>query len=160
MAVVETLMLANHVEALSGLLYIHGGGWSHHWRPDAPPGQLPPSQVGIAVTFLIPAAEAGLTHSFVLRLVTDPDGEEVMRLEGTFGVAVDPGNPDAAQRTALGANVTVGFPRPGRYLARAEVPGVSEREVEFWVHDGPPGSQPGTQPAGPTEEGGTVPGYM
>ena len=51
MAELEILMLANHAEAANGLLYVLGGGWTHHWRPPPPSeGPVQPSTIDIHAT--------------------------------------------------------------------------------------------------------------
>src|SRR5665213_3177253 len=57
---IENMILANHVEAVNGLLYISGGGWTDHWRPAATnPGQPVVSHLGVGVTVLVPWIASG-----------------------------------------------------------------------------------------------------
>ena len=150
MAEVETLMLANHAEALNGLLYVHGGGWSHHWRHAPPSGQPPmPSQFGIAATFLLDPPETGTRLPFVLRIVSEK-GEEVMRADGALerGGTPPPAIAETQFRTAVALNASVAFPHEGVYTLAAEIAGNVGPDVAFWVHDQPP---PGMTAPMPTE---------
>jgi len=150
MAEVETLMLANHAEALGGLLYVHGGGWSHHWRQALPSGQPPmPSQFGIAATFLLDPPETRTRLPFVLRIISE-QGEEVMRAEGALerGGTPAPALDETRFRTTVALNASVTFPHEGIYTLAAEIAGRIGPNVAFWVHDQPP---PGITASTPTE---------
>ena len=155
MAQVETLMLANHAESLNGLLYIHGGGWSHHWRGQVAGSQDPaPSQFAIATTFLLDAGETGRPHAFVVRVASDR-GEEVLRAEGSLDGGT-PGSAEAPFRTGVALNASVPFPHEGTYTLTAEIDGRGGAAVVFWVHDSAPGAaQP---PSG--ADSGTTSGYL
>jgi len=155
MAQVETLMLANHAEALNGLLYIHGGGWSHHWRP-VTEGQTPPSQFAIAATFLIEPSEVGRDFQVVFRIVSD-GGEEVMKAEGPLQTAGKSGNADTYTRAAIAVNANVVFPHEGAYTISTAIGEGGGSAVMFWVHDQPPG---GTQAADPDPDAGSTGGYL
>jgi hypothetical protein len=134
MAQIETLMLANHAESLNGLLYVHGGGWSHHWRP-GPTDQAPPSQFAIAATFLLEPTEAQAEQTFAL-VVTDTAGNELMRADGNLGANPAAGS-GPAQRTSVALNATMVFPTEGAYTLTAEIAGAPGRTLAFWVHDQP-----------------------
>ena len=155
MALVETLMLANHVEVANGLLYIHGGGWTHHWRRPEIPGQdRQPSPLSAAISFVVPSKEADRPHPFVLAIHPPNEGEaEVVRVEGSFTVTPRPGSTEEFHRNCLGVNLSVVFPAEGRYVLSCEIPGQGRREVVFWVHDQRQGTaaEPST---------GSVPGYI
>jgi len=140
MAKVETLMLANHAETLNGLLYLHGGGWSHHWRHAPEPGQPPaPSQFAIAATFLLDPPESGGRQPFVLR-VASGKGEEILRADGALesGSRPAPSIGESRFRAAVALNANVLFPHEGIYKLTAEIGGRSGPAVDFWVHDQPP----------------------
>lgn len=155
MAQVETLMLANHAEAVNGLLYIHGGGWTHHWRGAEIPDQArPPSAIAVAVTFVVPSKEAARPHPFVLAIRPPAEDEaDVFRVEGSFAVTPGSGSAEEFHRNCLAVNLSVTFPTEGRYVLSCELPGQGRRESVFWVHDQQPGAP--TQPFT-----GTVPGYI
>src|SRR5436190_17975990 len=122
MAELEILMLANHAEATNGLLYVLGGGWTHHWRPPPPPrdqGQGQPSAIAIAAAFLIDGAEDA-EHPFSLR-IEDAAGSDVLRAEGSFRV----GDPQAAAefptRNVFAVNASVVFVCTGAYRLVGEM---------------------------------------
>jgi len=147
-AEVESLMLANHAEALNGLLYIAGGGWSHHWRGPRPPGQPMPSQIAFAATITAPATEQVGEIAFTVRISGGEDSE-VMRADGTMNIG--PGDDRSIKRAALAGNFGIAFPADGRYELSVEIPG-SRRSVEFWVHDQPM-PEAGQPPESPTVSG-------
>ncbi len=156
MAEIENLMLANHAEAVNGLLYLTGGGWTHHWRGPAQAGQPRPSQIGFAATIIAPAGEVTSQFPFAVR-ITAGDGTEVVRADGTM--TIGSGDAVTTKRAALAGNFGVAFPVSGRYELGVEIPG-SRRSVEFWVHDQPmPGSAP--SPGSRTAPGSeNLPGYI
>jgi hypothetical protein len=144
-AEIEGVMLANHAEAVNGLLYVSGGGWSHHWRGPHQAGQPVPSQIAFAATITAPAKEPSTDLSFTVR-ITAASGSEVMRATGTM--TMGRGDSVSVKRGAIAGNIGIAFPDQGRYELTVEIPG-SRRSVEFWVHDQPmptPGS-PGEPPA-------------
>ncbi len=134
MATVETLMLANHAEALNGLLYVHGGAWSHHFRSAPSPGaEQAPSQIALAVTCLFSPEETGKDHTITLRIVS-AEGQEVLRASGPLTVPqIGPDEP--ISRAALAMNATLVFPSAGAYKASAELTDGGPSTVDFWVHD-------------------------
>jgi hypothetical protein len=153
---IETLMLANHAEVVNGLLYVHGGGWTHHWRGVALQGQQrPPSQIAIAATFLLGPDEAAPSQPFAIR-IRDETGVEILRADGSFEVgAAEASSRPEHRRLAFAANVGVVFPHEGRYTVSAEAMGSPALEVELWVHDAGPGA-PATQPKPPHTTGGYI----
>ena len=58
MALIETLLMANHAELHDGLLYLMGAGWADV-RQTIPPGQPPPPfHFGVGMTIMIGWSEA------------------------------------------------------------------------------------------------------
>ena len=155
MAQVETLMLANHAEALNGLLYVHGGGWSHHWRATSE-GQIPTSQFAIAATFLIEPSEMGRDFQVVFRIVSD-DGEEVMKAEGPLQAVGRSGTADSYSRAAIAVNANVVFPHEGAYTMSTAIGNGGTSAVVFWVHDRSPDQSADPDPEIDT---GTTGGYL
>jgi len=151
MAQIETLMLANHAESVNGLLYVHGGGWSHHWRGPDPGEQR--SQLAVAATVLLDGADGLGGVPFVVRIRSE-QGQEVFRADGTLtGPAGQPGQP---VRTGIALNASIVFPHEGAYSLSAEIAGTSGPSVAFWVHDR---ASSETEAAAPPDPGGTT-GYL
>lgn len=148
MAEVENLMLANHAESVNGLLYLHGGGWSHHWRLVPPPNEpMPPSQFAVAVTFLVEPDEIEGQHPFVITVRAE-SGEDVVRAEGTIGPLPPAQGGGEIYRSSVALNASVPFPREGAYTLTAEIAGRMGPAVGFWVHDTmPPGEAPSDGPS-------------
>ena len=139
---VEFLVLANHAEAVNGLLYISGGGWTEHWRNVQPGQPLPPSTLGVAVGILVPWNETNRRHRLIVR-VEGEDGQAVVPpIEGEFEMGRPPGFPPGIdQRSVLAINANLQFPSAGGYRVVAEC-GDHVRSVSFRVHDSPAQPRP------------------
>jgi hypothetical protein len=139
MPVIENLMVANHAEAIGGLLYVSGGGWTEHWRGlQGPDGNFPGSHLGIALTILTSWVETNRRVN--VRIIVEPEdgGEEVLRIEGQMESGRPPGVPEGTDlRAAIAVNGEVTYPREGGYRIVAQV-GDDTRTVSFRVHDQPP----------------------
>jgi hypothetical protein len=136
---VETLMVANHIEAIRGLLYISGGGWTDLWRGSFEPGQPPINHFGIGIAVRVGWTETNRSHHLLVKL-DDEDGAEVFRAEADVEVGRPPGVPEGSdQRAVLAINVDMQFPHPGAYRLLTEL-AREERSVSFRVHDRPPPS--------------------
>ncbi|MGH2658648.1 MAG: DUF6941 family protein [Actinomycetota bacterium] len=137
---VETLMVANHIEAINGLLYVSGGGWTDLWRGAFPEGQPPVNHLGIGLGVRIGWTETNRRHHLVVKLAHE-DGEEVFRGEADVEVGRPPGVPEGSdQRAVLAITLEMQFPRSGGYQLAAEV-AREERSISFRVHDRPPPSR-------------------
>jgi hypothetical protein len=137
-AQIELLCLANHVEAISGLLYMTGGGWTEHHRPSAQPnGQATISHVGIAVMVRIPWNETNRPQRFQVE-IQDLDGTSFLKVEGDLNVG-RPAQivPGSAQHACLAITGELAFPRAGGYVLRGVLNGemATLRTWEFRVHD-------------------------
>jgi hypothetical protein len=140
-AQIELLCLANHVEAISGLLYMTGGGWTEHHRPSAQPnGQATISHVGIAVMVRIPWNETNRPQRFQVE-IQDLDGTSFLKVEGDLNVG-RPAQivPGSAQHACLAITGELAFPRAGGYVLRGVLNGemATLRTWEFRVHDSAP----------------------
>src|SRR5437764_8584237 len=113
--VFEILVLANHVEALNGLLYMNGGGSTDHHRMISGGSPPPNSHLGIALMVLVPWNETNRPIPFAVEIQAD-DGEKVLAVDGQLNVGrpamISPG---ADQHPVLAINVDTIFPRPGGY---------------------------------------------
>lgn len=138
---IEALILANYAEAVNGLLYISGGGWTDHWRTSTN-GQTPISNLGIGVSLLVPWGETNRKHKIIIRIESEDGGPELARVDGEFEVGRPPGIPVGVdQRSVLAINANIQFPSQGGYRIVAECRDTS-RSVSFRVHDQPPRAQP------------------
>lgn len=139
MPTIETLLLANHAEAINGLLYLSGAGWTDHWRPARPPDASPPvTHIGVGLTVLVGWNEANQKFPLVLSLEDQDGREQILRIEAEFEAGRPPGVPqgtDLRQVLALSGEVT--FPHEGRYRLVAQA-GEATRSVSFQVHDAEP----------------------
>jgi hypothetical protein len=135
---IELLCLANHVEAVNGLLYMVGGGWTDHHRPPKQPnGQPTISHIGIAVMVRIPWNETNRPHRFQVE-IQDLDGNSFMKVDGDLNIGRPPHiSPGATQHACLAINAETVFQRTGGYVLRATIGGdpASLRTWEFRVHD-------------------------
>lgn len=136
MAEVEFVIVANHVEAVNGLLYMNGGGWTEHWRGhQADGGRVPSSHLGIAVSISVPWTETNRDHRVFVRVESEDGGEPLAQVDGQLQVGRPAGIPPGSdQRSILALNASLEFPAPGGYRIVAQV-GSSERSVQFRVHD-------------------------
>jgi hypothetical protein len=133
---IENLILANHVEAVNGLLYISGGGWTDHWRP-APggPGQPVVSHLGVGVTVLVPWVASGQPYPLAIR-VEDSVGNQIAGMTTQLSSTRPPGLPTGADlRTVLALAMNVVFPTSGEYRVVAALADQQTRAVDFRVHD-------------------------
>lgn len=118
---IEFVSLAHHAEAINGLLYLQGAGWTEVEQPfdaEANPGTV---HLGIGVSLLIGWNETN--RSFPLTVTVEhEDGETLFVVEG----AVEAGRPagstlGADTRTVLAVSGEVQFGRAGGYVVKATV---------------------------------------
>lgn len=135
MATIEMLTMANHAEAVNGLLYLSGAGWDRVTRR-YPAGQKPrPHHFGIGVSVLVPWAEANRKHRLGLWIEDDDGGAPLIRVEGELEVGRAPDLLKGSDRRAvLAVDATVEFPSPGGYRLVGET-GDSRRTYGFFVVD-------------------------
>lgn len=148
---IEFLLVANHAEAINGLLYISGGGWTQHMRPAIPGGGVAPSHIGIAVSVRVPWSETEKPIAISLD-IEDLDGNrQLSSLNGQINVGKPPGvAPGTDQYAAVAANAEVAFPHAGSYRIIARlVEGGKPKHWTFQVHDIPGMPMPaGGKPSG------------
>lgn len=138
MPAIENLMVANHAEAVNGLLYVSGGGWTEHWRgAKTDEGQYAPSHLGIALTLLTSWSETNRRYPVKLIVETEDGGDELVKVGGEMESGRPPGVPEGTDlRAVIAVNVEITYPAPGGYRVVAEV-GQDQRTVSFRVHDQP-----------------------
>ncbi len=142
---IETLLICNHAEAVNGLLYISGGGWTDHWRRLAPGAAQPPiTHMAVAVTVTVPWVATGQTYPLSVA-IEDHAGTRVAGIDAQLNAARPPGLPTGStMRAALALSMELVFPKPGDYRVVAALAGQAGRGVDFRVHDvaPPPPSPP------------------
>jgi hypothetical protein len=134
---IELLTLANHAEAINGLLYMMGAGWTDHWRQIPPEGnRVPPVHFGIGIAILVPWDETNRRHHVVVG-IENSDGREVIRVESDVEIGRPPGSqPGQDFRSVLAINANVDFPAAGTYRVVVTA-GQSQKRVAFRVNDVP-----------------------
>jgi len=139
---IEYLTVANHAEAINGMLYLQGAGWTTIQQPVNPQGVPAVMTFGIAVSILIGWNETNRRYPLVLRL-SDEDGDEVFRIDAQAEAGRPPGTPVGSRmRSVLALNAAVPFGRAGGYELRADLAD-EHRSVAFQVqHIIAPGAQP------------------
>jgi hypothetical protein len=137
----DWILLANHAEVNSGLLYISGGGWDtitmHAPIPGAPENVFAVAQGTAVIRLLFHQTETGREHSFQLTVV-DEDGAEIGSVDGNVRVDKQPGLPPAwLQAVNLPIPLTgLGLPRPGLYTMSLQVNGQHVGDQPFRVLKG------------------------
>ncbi|MFY9332031.1 MAG: hypothetical protein WAO41_10185 [Candidatus Nanopelagicales bacterium] len=151
---IEFVTLAHHAEAINGLLYLQGAGWSEVEQPFDTDGNAGTVHLGIGVSLLIGWNETN--RSFPLTItVAHEDGETLFEVEGAVEAGRPAGStPGADIRSVLAVSGEVQFGRAGGYVVKASVgddSGAGLRSVQFRVlfpatrERGPAG------PAGPAD---------
>jgi hypothetical protein len=140
----EYAVIANHAEAINGLLYLQGAGWTDTQQPIGPGGQPGIVHFGLAVSILVGWNETN--RRFPLKLaVVHEDGAELAVVHAQVEAGRPPGLPAGSDiRSVIAVNAEVQFPRPGTYEFRAELDGKA-RSTTFRVRNAlalPPGIQP------------------
>jgi hypothetical protein len=134
---IELLTLANHAEAINGLLYLMGAGWTDHWRQvPTQGGRVSPAHFGVGLAILVPWDETNRRHHVVVR-IENGDGRELTKVASDVEVGRPPGS-QAGQdfRSVLAINANVEFPTAGTYRVVASI-GENRKFVTFRVHDVP-----------------------
>jgi hypothetical protein len=133
---IELLTVANHAEAINGLLYLSGAGWTELYRTVPADGAIPPNHVGVGVAIQVGWGETNQRHQVALRIET-ADGAVVVQVQGEFELGRPPGlTPGSDLRSVLAFNGELQFPAAGIYRVVASV-GDHMRFVTFRVHDRP-----------------------
>jgi hypothetical protein len=135
---IETLILANHAEAVNGLLYISGGCWTRHHRAVPPADQPAPlSTFGIALGVLVPWTEANRPHVVTLTIEPEDDPDHpLIDVNGQLIVGRPPdAKPGSDQRTVLAVNANLQFPKAAGYCLKAALSSGDVRTVSFDVVD-------------------------
>jgi hypothetical protein len=141
---IDMLIVANHAEAINGLLYLSGGGWTDLHR-QIRGGNVPPSHFGIGISIRVPWHETNQPHKFVLDVQNEDATTTVVHAESSINVGRPPQLPPGSiQHAIIAINVDTVFPGPGGYRVAATVDG--DRSVATWpfrVHDAQVPAAPG-----------------
>jgi hypothetical protein len=130
---IEYVTLANHVEAINGLLYMLGAGWTDIRPPADPEGRLGPVHFGIGVSVLVGWNETNQRFPVVLTIESEDGGEPLVRVEGQIEQGRPPGlTPGADLRSVIGLDADVQFPAPGGYVVAVALPD-QRKSVAFRV---------------------------
>lgn len=133
MPTIEYVTLANHVEAINGLLYMLGAGWTEIHPPVDSEGRLGPAHFGIGVSVLVGWNETNQRFPVELTITHEDGGEPLVRVEGMIEQGRPPGLPPGSDlRSVLGLDADVQFPQPGGYEVRVSLPGET-KAVAFRV---------------------------
>jgi len=130
---IDFLILADRAEAISGKLYMMGGGWDHV-------GMVPgvPTMFSIACAVMVPWHATNQDHLVTLSL-QDADAKELLKVQAGFRTGRPPTLEEgAAQRVMFAFPTAILFPAPGTYVLIGAV-GEDVRRVAVYV-------QPMTQP--------------
>lgn len=131
---IELLTVANHAEAINGLLYLSGAGWTDHFRAVQPNGQPGNSHIGIGLAILVPWVETNRRHHIVVRIENE-DGKEQFRIEGDLELGRPAGVPEGSDlRSVVAVNGDLQFKSPGIYRVVATI-AEHTKKVVFRVHD-------------------------
>lgn len=140
---IEFVTMASHAEAINGLLYLQGAGWTDVQRMTGPQGQPMPVHFGIGVSILVGWNETNTTYQVTIVMESEDGGEPLMRAEGMLEAGRPPGLPPGADmRSVLAVSGEVVFPKAGGYRV-AVMLGDQFKSVSFRVRD------PRSQAVGP-----------
>ncbi len=137
---IDYLILANHVEAINGMLYISGGGWTDLFRQVPPGANPPPTHLGIGLSVAVPWNETNATHRVRIR-IEDSDAQiVVLGAEAAITVGRPPHlTPGTEQHLVMALPADLPFPKQGEY--RVQVSLGEDLDTKTWVfrvHDVPP----------------------
>lgn len=132
---IEALILANHAEAINGLLYLSGGGWTDVHR-QIQGGVLPANHFGIGLSIRVPWHETNENHRFALDVQNEDATQVLVHAEGDINVGRPPQlHRGDIQHAVFAINVDTIFPQPGGYQVIATVNGKNTVTWPFRVHD-------------------------
>lgn len=133
MPTIEYATVANHAEALNGLLYLQGAGWTDMQVPFTPQNQPAPVHLGIGVSVLVGWNETDQQFPMQVSIV-DEDGQQLVAVEAQVQAGRPQGLPPGSDlRTVLAINAEMQFPKGGGYELRTEL-GDQVVTVAFRVH--------------------------
>jgi hypothetical protein len=143
---IEYVTMANHVEAINGLLYMQGAGWTDLRAPVDPEGRLGLVHFGIGVSVLVGWNDTNQRFPVELTITHEDGGEPLVRVDGQIEQGRPAGLPPGSDlRSVIGLGADVQFPQPGGYVVRVKLLD-QVKTVSFRVL-GPPAPPRATGPA-------------
>jgi len=143
MPTIEYVTVANHVEAVNGLLHMLGAGWTELRPPLGPDGQPRAAHFGIGISVLVGWNETNERFPVEITLLHEDGGDPLIRAEGQIEQGRPAGLPPGSDlRSVIAINADVQFPRPGGYEVRVAILDVV-RSVSFRVIVPAPPKAPG-----------------
>ena len=106
MPMIELLTVANHAEAINGLLYLSGAGWTNLQRAMPPGGPVPVNHMGVAIAVLVGWNETNERHRVTMRL-ENADGGALAEMHADLEMGRPPGLPQGAGGIDDGVDVHV-----------------------------------------------------
>lgn len=133
---IDMLMPANHAEAVNGLLYLSGGGWTDHHRRVVG-SQVPLSHFGVALSVRVPWNETNTPHTFAVDIQNEDATTTIAHIDGQINIGRPPQiTPGSVQHAVIAIMVETIFPAPGGYLIAATIDGDADKATwPFQVHD-------------------------
>lgn len=112
---IENMILANHAEAINGMLYLMGAGWDHaKLGPEDEQGNVPPFHLGLGLTILIAWQETNQRHELEIWLESEDGGKRLFEMKGQVEVGRPPGIPPGSdQRAAIAVNGNISLAEGG-----------------------------------------------
>lgn len=132
---IDALIVANHVEAINGLLYLSGGGWTdlHRRIQD---GSVPTSHFGIGMAVRVPWHETNKKHRYVVEVQADDTRQAIVHAEGDISVGQPPQLArGSVQHAIVAISIDMTFPNAASYRIVATIGGKGETIWAFRVHD-------------------------
>ncbi len=135
---IELLIPANHVEAVQGLFYMTGAGWTDVHRPAATGRNPVVWHFGIGISVLVPWDQTNLPHRLMVAIESE-NGESILEnTEATLIVGRPPNiEPSSDQHAVVALSVNTPYPPTGRYRIIVRLNDAEERLWNFRVHDAP-----------------------
>ena len=132
---IDFVMMANHAEAINGMLYMLGGGWTDHHRQIVAGQPTPASSFSIATAVYVPWSDTNRPISLTVSIENE-DGAEFFKFDGQVVAGRGPQlPPGSGQHLPLAINVVTAFPTAGGYRVVVKLEGRDHRTWPFRVHD-------------------------
>jgi hypothetical protein len=134
---IDVLILANHAEAINGLLYIMGGGWTDAHRQIVKDNPPPTTHFGIGVSVRVPWHDTNRPHKLQI-VVEEADAMAIIaKVEGELNVGRPPQLPPGSlQHAVMAINIDTVFPAAGEYRVVARIDETLDQATwPFRIHD-------------------------